>query len=284
MPSIHPLVFYVTGKGGTGKSFIASTLARTAAGRGLDVALVRLRDRGPGGGEHRETDGLREITLNEDEALEDFLTHAVRLGFVAERLLASRTFSAVAAAAPGLRDLVTLSAICDVAESGAGKAFDLIFVDAPASGHSAALVTAPARVLAITSAGPMGRLARRMDSLVKDPARCRALIVTSAEDLAVTEALDLQRRLRAAGTALAPIVVNGLYPARLSKEQAEWLERSRFSTDALLHLERRGRQCELIKELEFETGPTLTFPFLFEEEHAREAADGLLDELTGGGA
>ncbi|MBI5505969.1 MAG: hypothetical protein HY899_14325 [Deltaproteobacteria bacterium] len=305
MRNVPARILFVSGKGGTGKSFVAEALAERAAARGLEVALVRVRaaagsaDPDSGGSEHRTeaarpatahaSDGVtaqpatfHTTTLDERATLEKFLTRVLRLNFVARRLLDSRTFSAVAAAAPGLRDLVTLTAITALASPRRRRSFELIVVDAPASGHSVPLLTAPAQVLEIAPVGPVAREARAARELVADTQLFVPLIVTTPEELAINEALTLCEDLRCAGVAAPRVVVNGLWPGHLAAEHVDWLVGSRASSDALLHLKRRQRQLELIATLERRVGRCPTLPFTFKEDEVpRAAITALLDSVIG---
>lgn len=291
-------ILFVSGKGGTGKSFVAEALATEATSRGLRVALVRVHaaeatkaktpeshGRATGPRVRREAaqvPAFREVTLDERAALEKFLTRVLVVGFVARRLLDSRTFSAVAAAAPGLRDLVTLTAITALAAPRRRRGLDLIVVDAPASGHSVPLLTAPQRVLEIAPVGPVAREARAARELVTDARRFVPLIVTIAEELAVTEALSLYEDMIDAGVPAPRIVVNSLWPLHLAAEHVDWLLASRASSDAILHHKRRRRQLELITSLEQRVGRCPALPFTFnEEEVPTTAIASLLDTVLG---
>lgn len=287
-------IVFVSGKGGTGKSSVAEALAGHAAvDRQLRVALVRTgRTAGETGPpadadqRHRHAAGkppaFREILLDERETLERFLARVLRIGFVARRLLDSRTFSAVAAAAPGLRDLVTLTAITSLASPGRRRGFDLVVVDAPASGHSIPLLTSPVRVLELAPLGPVAREARAAREVVTDAERFVALIVTIPEELAVTEALELYEDLVGAGVAARRIVVNGVWPGHLHDEHVPWLLTARPSLDALLYHKRRQRQLEQIAALQRRVGPCVSLPFTFgHHELAPRAIATLLDSVLG---
>ncbi len=295
-------ILFVSGKGGTGKSFVAEALARSAVSHGLDVALLRVRaaagadEHGSqaaepattgSGSSHRRgraapSATFKETVLDERATLEKFLTRVLRLGFVARRLLDSRTFSAIAAATPGLRDLVTLSAITALASHGRRRGFDLIVVDAPASGHTIPLLTAPALVLDIAPLGPVAQEARAARALIANESRFLPLIVTTPEELAVTEALSLYDDLLGAGIPAPRIVVNGLWPGHLRPEHVEWLLTTGASIDALLYEKRRRRQLELVAVLEHRVGRCPTLPFTFREDEVPEAAiAALLDTVLG---
>ncbi|MBI5505346.1 MAG: hypothetical protein HY899_11130 [Deltaproteobacteria bacterium] len=292
-------ILFVSGKGGTGKSFVAEALGREAASRGTEVVLVRVRASASAGGDGEPNSesavspprrdarasnrtsaeslvAFKEVHLDEKAALEEFLTRVLPLGFVARRLLGGRMLSALAAAAPGLRDLVTLTAITALATDHRGHTHDLLVVDAPATTHGVPLLTAPTRVLEITPTGPLTREAETARELITDPRRFIPLIVTTPEELAVTEAISLHDDMRDAGVPAARVVVNGLWPARLAPEHAKWLLATRVSSDAIVHHKRRQRQLELIDTLERRVGRCPTLPFMFDD---RPVAAGVIAAL-----
>jgi len=286
-------ILFVTGKGGTGKSFLSRALARAAALRGMATALVHTRPEtaspagavpsagnAPAGNGSARAVPYQEVELDEREALETFLVRILRLGFVARRLLDSRTFSAVAAAAPGVSDLVRLLGI--TALSRTEKGLELVVVDAPATGHSLPLLTSPWRILELTPLGPVAREARMAQAILDNPGRFVPVILTTPEELAVTETLSLVEQLRRAGIAPARVVVNGLWPVHLQARDADWLLASNASTDALLHWKRARRQGELVDILEARVGPCPGLPFAFTEGEVASAEIGaLLSDLLG---
>lgn len=256
-------ILFVTGKGGTGKSSVAGALAAEAAARGHSALLMRMP--ASGGEAPRPAPrasagpGVVTKTLDDTRDLEDFLTRVTGLGLVARRLLDSRTFSAVAAAAPGLRDLVALTAITTEAARRRG----LVVVDAPASGHSVPLLTAPARVQELAPVGPVAREARRACAVLADPRAFTAVVVATPEELAVTEALQLRADILEAGVARVRVVANGLWPAHVGDEDGERIAASGASADAAAHWRRHRRQDSLVRELEAQIGGCSRIAFAF---------------------
>jgi arsenite-transporting ATPase len=274
-------VLFVTGKGGTGKSSVASALAREAAARGERVLLIRMPAGGDESGLRERVSAargrvfpspslFRERTLDDQRDLEAFLTRVLGLGFVARRLGASRAFSAVAAAAPGLRDLVALSAI----QAEASRRRGLVIVDAPATGHSIPLLHAPARALEIAPIGPVAREVERANSLVRDAAAFTAVLVTTPEELAISEVLELRDEVLAAGVASLRVVVNGAWPAYVPDDDGEEIAASEASADAALHWRRHRRHEALARELEDRVGACarIGFSFAGEEPPAADVA------------
>ncbi|HUR28983.1 MAG TPA: ArsA-related P-loop ATPase [Planctomycetota bacterium] len=264
-------VLFVTGKGGTGKSSVAAALAREASARGTRVLLVRMPAGDDGESERLPPSRsrlfpaaslLREKTLDDRHDLEAFLTRVLGLGFVAKRLGESRTFSAVAAAAPGLRDLVSLSAIASEATRRVG----LVIVDAPATGHSVPLLTAPARVLELAPIGPVAREVARARELVRSAEAFTALLVTTPEELAIAEVIELRDAVLGAGVASLRTVVNGVWPAYATDDEGDLIESSAPSPDAVVHWRRHRRHEDLVRVLEARVGECSRIGFAFASE------------------
>ncbi|MFN2376610.1 MAG: ArsA-related P-loop ATPase [Candidatus Binatia bacterium] len=280
-------VLFVTGKGGTGKSGVASALAHEAARQGLRVLLLGMAGASAAkaagtAASTRDLHGGRlvEKTLDGKRDLEAFLTRVLGLGLLARRLGQSRTFSAVAAAAPGVADLVAFSSIA----AEAGRRRDLVVVDAPASGHSVPLLTAAARVLELAPVGPVAREARRALAMVGDRRAFAALLVTTPEELAVSEVLTLRDDVRKAGVACVHVVVNGVWPAYVSEADGERLAAAAVSSDATTHWRRHRRQADLVTALEARVGACTRLGFSFRSGRPPAADIGALLELLEGEA
>lgn len=215
-------VVVVAGKGGTGKSTVAATLAWLAADVGLRCLLVDLEGRpelpqafgqpGPLGFEPSalfELDGGRvdgrRITA-ELALVEYFDEHG--MGRLGRTLRRSGLLEVVATSVPGLRELLVLGKVKQLEATGA---YDLIVVDAPATGHAVTMLTTPAGMRSAATAGPLRQQAEEVAEMLADPTRCRVLLVTLAEELPVGETIEAAFRIEdEAGVALGPVVVNAL--------------------------------------------------------------------------
>jgi anion-transporting ArsA/GET3 family ATPase len=230
-PLDSELVF-VTGKGGVGKTTVAGALAILAADRGARTIVAevgqqsrvaRLFARRPlePGVETQLGDGLWGITVDPDRALLEWLQ---RLGGrVSGRLLASSsTFQYFAAAAPGASEVVTMVKLSELARS---DRYDLVIVDAPATGHALGLLGSPRTFGAIARVGPVAAQAERLGELLRDETRTSYLGVALPTEMAVTEALELEDGVREAlGRTLTAVVVNALLPQRFSAAELARLQ------------------------------------------------------------
>lgn len=152
---------------------------------------------------------LEVMQLRPDEALADYLDRT-GMGPIIRTFSRTGAVEVVVAAAPGLRDLVTLGKIRQLEEAGT---VDLIVVDAPASGHALSLLTAASGMADSASSGPIRDQADQALALLGDENRCRVMLVTLPEETPVSEtietAFDIEEEV---GVKLGPLVVNGLWP------------------------------------------------------------------------
>jgi anion-transporting ArsA/GET3 family ATPase len=297
-------LIYVTGKGGVGKTTVAASLgiAAAAAGRRTIVCEVAEQDRvsralgREGVGVEVEAQlapDLWAITIDPQRALEEWLSR--QLGGAGFRALArSSAFQYFVAAAPGAKELITIAKVWELAQlerwDRHNRTYDLVIVDAPASGHGLAMLTTPRTFGEIARVGPIRRQASRITDLLGDPSRTAYVAVALPEEMPVNETLELERRLPGAvGTGLDAIVVNGMWPERFSATEAEELRRA--SADgggpeasaalraALTTHERARAQRAHLRRLRREaSAQVVTLPFVFETElglpeYERLAAD-----------
>jgi anion-transporting ArsA/GET3 family ATPase len=217
-------VLVVAGKGGVGKTTVAAALARLAAGHGLSVLLVELEGRpalaaafGAAGPLDYEDavlfeEGTGRVSgrwITPDDALLEYLGDH---GFhrVSKRLVSAGVIDVVATAIPGIRDVLVLGKVKQLERAGAA---DLIVLDAPATGHAVTFLTSANGLLDAARAGPIRAQAADVLEMLNDPARCRVLLVTLAEEMPVSETIEAAYRVEdQAGVQLGPVVVNALEP------------------------------------------------------------------------
>jgi anion-transporting ArsA/GET3 family ATPase len=224
----------VTGKGGVGKSTVAAALGMAAAARGLRtiIAEVAARDDvsraiGDSAGatfvEHDLGEGLHHISIDPESALEEYLKDQLPRG-LSDLLASSRLFSYLTAATPGLRELLTVGKVWELAQpdrrTPGAHPYDLVILDAPATGHGVAVLTAPGTFADAARMGPVARQGGIIHGMLADPERTGIVAVATAEEMPVNETLALQRTIEAElGQRFASVVVNGVLPARFTKAE-----------------------------------------------------------------
>ena len=256
MPARLPLssqrLVVVTGKGGVGKSAVAAALSRAAAAGRRRVLAVEigcgrlgtLLGAGRGGLEPRPVSpGLALATVEPEEALGDFVHRILRLRMLSRRLLESTSFQVLAAAAPGLPEFLVLQKLHTwlSARRLGRRVYDLIVVDAPASGHSLPLLAAPRTLGALARLGPVGDTLRAVGATLADPATTLVCIVSTPEELAVRETIELHRELAdRLGLPVGPAIVNAVPPRRFSRGDEELIARLEAAVER--HPERHPQQ------------------------------------------
>jgi anion-transporting ArsA/GET3 family ATPase len=213
----------VSGKGGVGKTTVAAALASLAARRRRNVLLVSEGGRGDaavlfgksdrGYVEAELSPSLRGLSAGFDGLLADFVHTVAPLPFVADRILASSTFRYFTRATPGLPDLLLFGKIREVLKrtrsTRKAPAYDLVVLDAPATGHALSLFRMPRALLAATPAGPLRHVAEDLDRLLSDPGSAALVVVAEPAEFAAREAEELSAVARKdAGLATALVVVN----------------------------------------------------------------------------
>jgi anion-transporting ArsA/GET3 family ATPase len=293
----------VTGKGGVGKTTVAAALGLAAARLGKRTVICEVSEqerlagmfgRSPLGHEEGElAPGLFGISVVPERAKEEWLRRQLRSGALAGVLGHSRIFNLLTAAAPGLNELVTIGKVWDLAQLErrlGGSAYDLAILDAPATGHSVAMLRAPRTFANVAAGGPIHRQAMMIHDFLADPKATGVLAVALAEEMPVNETLDLEGRLSGEmGMAMDSIVVNALLPERFSSQEAERIaaldgkptKAVRAALAAALTEHRRARaQRSQLRRLRRETQvPVTTLPYLFEPDLGSDALDRLSREL-----
>ena len=243
-------LIYVTGKGGVGKTTVAVALAIAGAARGKRTLLCEVSE-----ARHtarlfadRDAGGVDTVTVDPQEALREWLGKQVG-GPALQVLSRSQAFGYFVAAAPGAKELVTIAKIWELAQdtrwTGAAGTYDLVVVDAPASGHGVAMLRTPDTFGDIAPGGPIRRQAYKVRDMLRDERRTGYVAVATAEEMPVNETLELQDRFEeAVGRVPDVIVANGLYPTRLSAADREALapHAGQPSVRAALAIDHRARE------------------------------------------
>ena len=229
----------VTGKGGVGKTTLASAFGLLASERGLRTIVVEVGEQArlpelfgaatpePGVEVELQRD-LWSLSIDLDQALLEWLQSLG--GRLSGRVLASSsTFQYFAAAAPGAKELISMVKIWELTQGrrwhGRGRSYDLVVLDAPATGHALGMLDSPSTFGRIARVGPIAGQAARVRALLEDPARSSYFAVAQGTEMAVTETLELQQKLHdQLGRELEAVLVNGILPQRFSGVELQRLE------------------------------------------------------------
>jgi anion-transporting ArsA/GET3 family ATPase len=204
---IQRKLHFVLGKGGVGKTTMAAALAGVLARRGRRTLAVEMDAAGrlpimlgaAGPSPHPEVVGpnLSVLSLDGRSALEEYLGLIIPVKRVLTSVFSSRIYQYFVAAAPGLKELMTVGKIWYEAtrEEGGAPRWDAIVVDAPATGHGLQYLAMPQVAHDTFGAGLVQREAGRVAALLRNPKITAVHLVTLAEDMPVVETLETHAKL-----------------------------------------------------------------------------------------
>ena len=231
-------LIFVTGKGGVGKSTVSAALGVAAAreGKRAIVCEVAQQERmsrfferqGVGYHETEIAPNLFAFSIDPQRALEEYLLMQIKVKPVYDLMFKNRVFTYFAAATPGLRELVTIGKVWELAQLDRrvkrGDKYDVVIVDAPATGHGLGILRTPKTFGEIARVGPVKRQADLIYKFVTDPKLTAVCAVAWPEEMPVNETLDLQRNLKSdLGLKLDRVFMNGVYPELFSDDEAALL-------------------------------------------------------------
>jgi anion-transporting ArsA/GET3 family ATPase len=291
----------VTGKGGVGKSTVAAALGVAAARRGLRTIVVEVSARGDlahvlgtshvagAYAERVASERLHHISIDPQNAMEEYLRRQLPVGALGGMLARSRIFTTLTAATPGMRELLTIGKVWELAQperrTRGTKPYDLVVLDAPATGHGLAMLQAPSTFATVARVGPVARQGRAIASFLEDPHQTAVVAVSTAEEMPVTETIDLHAQVREqAGLELALIVVNAVVPHRFSEREERRLRAAPPSPARHAALfsatwaRQQGAQIARLRR-DLPGVALVTLPFLFQSTLDPSALDRLSGEL-----
>lgn len=300
---------FVTGKGGVGKTSVAAALALLAARRGQRTLVCEMDAKGSLAAAFDTTPlefrprsiapDLWAMAMNTEDSLREYLRLFVRVPLLAKIGPLARTFDFVADAAPGVKEILAVGKLCyEVRE----RHYDLVVVDAEATGHIVAQVGAPKVIRDLVKVGLVRDQTDWMLELLQDPTTTGVAIVTTPEEMPVTETVELVERLPAeTGVDASAVIANRVLPALFDRTEAAVVEHLDEAEDLLVAAAGRGilpvLEAARITEARRRTGgghldrlrastgdlPILIVPELFTRATGRRVvelvADALADEI-----
>jgi anion-transporting ArsA/GET3 family ATPase len=300
-------LIFVTGKGGVGKSTAACALGLVAARHGLRtiVAELQSQERVQRAFEHHGqrfeevelAPRLYAISIDPQHAMEEYLE--VKAGPVGHALGSSRLFHAFAMATPGMRELLSMGKVWELAQlqrrTRGAAPYDLVIVDAPATGHGVGLLRTPKVFADIARVGPIAHQGRTIAQTIADRQFTAVVAVATPEEMPVNETLSLRDALVREQLDLDAVIVNAVYPSRFDSDQIVRVERA--LEDSPSSLARGALRAALSEHARGETqrsqlarlrtglsmdGWLLQLPFVFAEELAQPELELLADALEAG--
>jgi len=294
----------VTGKGGVGKTTVAMALGIRAAMEGKRTIVCevsatenasRLFSQAEVGFREVElANDLWAISIDPEESMREYVLLQLKVKAMRDMLFRSRMFTYLAAATPGLNELVTIGKIWELAQLDRkvkhGRKYDLVIVDAPATGHGISFLQTPRTFASIARVGPIHSQALQLEALITDHDQTGTVIVSLPEEMPVNETSRLESELTSdIGIAVDRVIMNALYPDSFTKSEVKTIGKLKKSDDpevraagraALSQAKRAAAQREQLERLRgMVEAEVSTLPYVFKPELDLKAARFLAEEI-----
>jgi anion-transporting ArsA/GET3 family ATPase len=223
----------VTGKGGTGKTTAAVSLALALVELGRKVLVVEVEGRqalaqlfdvpalpyeerrlvsGAGSG------SLWGLAIDAEQAMIEYLDMFYGLKRSARGLKKMGAVDFVTTLAPGLRDVLLTGKVKESVtrtDADGRHAYDAVVLDAPPTGRITKFLDATREVANLTKFGPINRQSEGVIQLLHG-SQTTVHLVTLLEEMPVQETIDAVGELRESGFELGSVIVNRVRPALIT--------------------------------------------------------------------
>jgi anion-transporting ArsA/GET3 family ATPase len=298
-------LLFVTGKGGTGKTTIAAGLAWLLAERGKRVLACEIDAKGDlaaafeagtvGFEPVRVPDGPWVMSMDTEASLREYLKLQLKVPIIGRIGPLAAAFDFVATAAPGVREILTVGKLCYLVRE---RSYDVVVVDAAATGHVLGHLTAPQAINDLVRVGLIRSQTDWMLDLLNDERTTGVVVVATPEEMPVAETIELVDTIRSTTQVdVAAVCVNRTLPelfsvrdealfARLAAARPGVLADARFDGvfDAALHATSRRRvaaeHTATLRSSLPEDVPLFFQPYLFARTEGRRATRQVADSLA----
>ncbi|HEY8211103.1 MAG TPA: ArsA family ATPase [Myxococcaceae bacterium] len=283
----------VTGKGGVGKSAVASALALYSARSGKRTLVCEINSAQRLGGLYGKPVGpeltlveenLWAVNVRPEEALREYALMVLKFKSVYRAVFENRLVRYFLRFIPSVGELVMLGKVLyHVKEmQGGGPRYEVVVMDAPATGHAVSFLQVPQVLLDTVATGPLWTEAKWMRDLLVDPKTTSAVLVSLPEEMPVNETLELEEALRKkVKIPTALVVLNGYTAPRFDERDLASLGGSALLPVGKNHFDRAQLSLDSRNRLERAVAaPVATVPRLYEQTQGMAMVERVSDALA----
>jgi len=225
----------VLGKGGVGRTTIAISMGLAYAKLGHKCLVVETSGKqrvpeffgykGKGYEPVMVRENLYSCMVQWQDALQEYGMMKLKFKSIYKIVFENPFISALLQAVPGVSEILVLGKLLFVATQGIKDLgfVPKVVVDAPATGHSIALLNAPTAVIKTVPAGTMKDEAENIQRLLQDKEFSRFYVVATPEEMPVVEAKEILEVLRNNGLPVGGMIVNMVQKEGLENAQKKKL-------------------------------------------------------------
>lgn len=217
---------FVVGKGGVGKTTVSAALALSAARRGKKVliAMCNAKERLSHLLEVDEVGprnqplfaGIEAVNMKPNIALEEYAMMILKARSLYKAVFENRFVEALLRGTPGIEAWSMLGKAYFHTEErnrDGSPRYDLVIMDAPATGHALDMLRVPRVISEVAPGGPLRTEAEKALALLRDPARTGGVLVSLPEDMPVNETMELHKALtEEIQLPVSQLVINSVLP------------------------------------------------------------------------
>lgn len=227
-------ILIVTGKGGTGKTTVAAAIGLWSARQGKNTLIVECN-----GTSHlcplfrRSSEGyspvsvhprLSVMSITSEEAIEDYIVQQIKIRKLYSLVFRNRIMSPFMDAVPGLHDAVHLGKVFDLSREttkSGQPVWDMVIVDAPATGHGLSMLASPKSMMELTRRGPVFEGVQQVHDIISDPTKTGIVLTCLPEEMPVSETQDLYKQLGSQQNLVQACILNEVTPELLPTD-TDW--------------------------------------------------------------
>jgi len=300
---LNKRIIVVTGKGGVGKTTVSTVIAIAAKKLGKRVLVCEVNTKekiAPSLGYPESNGDIQEIENNlstvniiPSRSMEEYGIMMLKSKLVYNAVFNNKYAKKFLSAIPGLTEILTWGKIRfheqEKLKDGSNK-YDIIIVDAPATGHGIALLKLPVAILSTLQKGALAKESKELYALLTDKNKTSINIVTIPEELPINETQELKEVVENdLKMPLGYLFINSNSPKLFSKQEADLYKLIQNMRDKDTSILRKSANYRLSREklnqkyvkiaLHHIDLASVIFPYLFIEQFERKDFEYLADIL-----
>ena len=197
---IQRRLIFVTGKGGVGKTCLASSIGTLSSDMGIKTIIVEVDNFHPTLPSifQKSTDytpvqvkeNLFMCNITWKRSLEDWLYRTIKLKRIVQLIQSHKIAMLFLDATPGAREIVLLSKIIELLDK-----YEKVIVDLPASGHALGILRVPRTATKLMRTGPINERAKQILKVFSSP-KTELVLSSLPEEMVVNETLEFRQKLK----------------------------------------------------------------------------------------